>query len=240
MAAGRGTRMNHPDLPKVMVGLAGRPMVARVLDAALALDPVETILIVGHRGELVSDYVRDEYSTASISIVEQRTQLGTAHAIMQTIPVLDGRLGDLLVLSGDVPMLSSRTLRDLVSHHAACGSSATMLTVELDDPTGYGRVLRGPDGALAGVVEQKDADEEQRRIREINAGVYVFDIATLLRLLPQVSNDNAAGEYYLPDVFTIALRDGERCDAYRGDDPVEVRGVNTPEQLAELEEEIAG
>ena len=114
-----------------------------------------------------------------------------------------------------------------------------MLTVEVEDPAGYGRVLREEDGGLRGVVEHKDASSEDRVIREINAGVYVFDAEHLVRLLPRIGNDNASGEYYLPDVFRIALQDGLRCEAYRGEDPVEVRGVNDPQQLAGLEEELA-
>lgn len=239
MAAGKGTRMNHPDLPKVMVELGGRPMVARVLDRALELEPVSTILIVGHRGELVREFVGLEYPSEAIEIVEQTEQLGTGHAVMQAAPLIEGRPGEVLVLSGDVPMISRETLHNLVEHHRSRGSVATMLTVELEDPTGYGRVLRDGEGGLRGVVEQKDASVDEREIREINAGIYVFDAEDLVRLLPRIGNDNASGEYYLPDVLWLALQEGLRCEAFLGENPVEVRGVNDPDQLAGLEEELA-
>ncbi len=239
MAAGKGTRMNHPELPKVMVELAGRPMIGRVIDRALELEPVTTILVVGHRGDLVREFVASEFDSHPIEIVEQTSQLGTAHAVAQAVPLLEGKVGDVLVLSGDVPMITPDTLRFLVEHHRSRGSAATMLTVEVDDPTGYGRVVRGDEGELRGVVEHKDASAEEREIREINAGIYVFDVEHLVRLLPKVGNDNVSGEYYLPDVLWLALNEGLRCEAYRGEDPVEVRGVNDPGQLAGLEEELA-
>lgn len=237
MAAGKGTRMNDPELPKVMVELRGEPMISHVVRSALALDVEKVVAIVGYRGELVSSHLIEEFQGESLEIVEQREQLGTAHAVAQAIPLLRGVGGDLLVLSGDVPMISSSTLQQLVSAHRAGKAGITMLTVELDNPHGYGRVVRGADGTVLEVVEQKDASREQESIREINSGIYLFDLPLLERLLPRVGNNNASGEYYLPDVISLAIAEGMRCNAYLTDKIQEIQGINTREQLMAAEAE---
>ena len=238
MAAGRGTRMNDPELPKVMVELGGRPMIARVLDRAIELDAATIVPIIGYRGDIVRDFIDESFSTARIVVAEQKEQLGTAHAVIQAMPHLEGKSGDALVLSGDVPMITTATLRALVEHHRSRGAEATMLTVELDDPHGYGRVVRKENGQLDSVVEHKDADEEEQKIREINSGIYLFSLELLREMLPKVDNDNANGEYYLPDVLSLAVAAERDCEAYLSSDSVEISGINNREQLAEAEEAL--
>ncbi len=239
MAAGKGTRMNDPQLPKVMVELAGRPMIARVLDRAIELNAATIIPVIGYRGEVVRDYLARKYADSRIELAEQTEQLGTAHAVMQAMPYLEGESGDVLVLSGDVPMITIETLRNLVEHHRAHKAAMTMLTVEVDDPHGYGRVVRGHDGTVTMVVEQKDADTDQEKIREINAGIYLFRKELLEEMLPRVGNENANGEFYLPDVLGLAINAGRRCEAYLSQDASEIRGINDREQLAAAEESIS-
>lgn len=239
MAAGRGTRMNDPELPKVMVELAGRPMIARVLDRAVELNASSIIPIVGYRGDIVREFVGREYAGNRVELAEQREQLGTAHAVIQAMPHLSGKGGDVLVLSGDVPMISTSTLRSLVDHHHSRGAAMTMLSVEVDQPHGYGRVVRGEDGAVLSVVEQKDANPLQEEIREINAGIYVFTLDLLEEMLPRVGNDNANGEYYLPDVLGLAIGAGRRCEAFLSENASEISGINNREQLAAAEEVIS-
>lgn len=238
MAAGKGTRMNDPERAKVMFPVGGRPMVAHVVDRAFECGAERVILIVGHRSETVREYFAEVSPDAPLEFAEQREQLGTAHAVMQTEPYLKDFHGDLLVLSGDVPMLTADTLRRLIDLHRARNAAGTLLTVTAPDPTGYGRVIRGGDGTVARIVEHKDATEEERKVDEINAGVYVFDADALFAALPRVGNANAQGEYYLPDVLSIFLADGLTVEAYRSEDFNEIRGVNTVEQLAEVEKEF--
>lgn len=238
MAAGRGTRMNDPELPKVMVPIFGRPMLGHVIDRSLELEPASVVVVIGYRGEVVANWIENEYSDSRVTTAIQAEQLGTAHAVEQAMPSLptDGSDDNVLVLSGDVPGITTETLRNLVAHHESTAAVVTVLTVELDDPSGYGRVIRNEKGRLVRIVEQKDADQRERSVREINAGLYLFDRRTLADLLPRVESDNAQGEYYLPDVIEMALAEGGRVEAYQSAESREVRGVNTPEQLLEIEE----
>lgn len=235
MAAGKGTRMNDPEKPKVLFTIDGRPMIHYVIDRALALRPETVIVIIGHRANDVRAAVMEEYANEPIRFALQDPQHGTAHAIMQAIPELVGFKGELLVLSGDVPLLSQQTLDRLIDHHRAARSSATVLTVDAPDPTGYGRIVRDDGGAITSIVEHKDADDAARSIREINSGVYVFFVPDLLHALPSVTNRNAQGEYYLPDVIALLLADGKSVTGFSIDEFEQIQGVNTREQLDALQ-----
>ena len=193
LAAGQGTRMRS-SLPKVLHPLASRPLLAHVLDAARELTPVRLHVVIGHGAETV----RERLDAPDIEWVLQTEQLSTGHAVLQALPGIDDD-STVLVLYGDVPLLRSETLGQLVEN------SPALLTADLDDPTGYGRVLRDDADQLQGVVEHKDASEEQRSICEINTGVLAYPASLLKAYLPRVGNANAQGEYYLPDVLSMAV-----------------------------------
>jgi len=232
LAAGKGTRMKNPDMAKVMYPINGRPMVEHVVDLAIAAGAARVVVIVGWQKESVIAHLRS--SGKPVVCVEQVPQLGTGHAVMQARPLFDDFDGDLLVLSGDVPMLSLSSVQSLIARHRSSGARATVLTATLDDPTGYGRILRNADGSVCGIVEQKDATHEQRAVREINSGIYLFDAGDLFAALDRLTPDNAQKEYYLTDVVAAFRRKGLRVDAVGAGDSWEVLGVNTLDQLEEI------
>jgi UDP-N-acetylglucosamine pyrophosphorylase len=236
MAAGKGTRMKNPDMAKVMYPINNRPMIDYVVELALRMRSDRTVVIVGWQKDTVVAHLREKAST--VRWVEQNPQLGTGHAVMQAEPALAGFDGDVLVLSGDVPMLSYETANSLLEVHRSSDAAVTVLTVVLDDATGYGRILRNQDDYVVGIVEHKDASEAQRAIREINTGIYVFNKQRLFEGLQQVTPDNAQKEYYLTDVFKFFWRNGYPVRAVKTDDPREVQGINTLEQLEEARREM--
>ncbi|GAB3359795.1 bifunctional UDP-N-acetylglucosamine diphosphorylase/glucosamine-1-phosphate N-acetyltransferase GlmU [Lysobacter tyrosinilyticus] len=226
LAAGEGKRMKS-SLPKVLQKIAGRPMLAHVIDSARALDPAGIHVVYGHRGEAVRDaFIGDN----DLTWAEQAQQLGTGHAVQQVIPNVptDARV---LVLYGDVPLITPETLQRLL---AAPGRLA-VLVADLADPTGYGRVLRDPEGRVGRIVEHKDADEDQREIRTVNTGIIVADGEPLRRWLEHLRNDNVQGEYYLTDVFASASTEFDAAEMVHVIDPIETEGANDPWQLAQLE-----
>lgn len=232
MAAGKGTRMKS-DLPKVLHQANGKPVIEHVLDTAGRLNPDITVLIIGHQAELVAEATR----SYPVTPVVQEPQLGTGHAVMQAEAPLRSFSGEVLVLSGDAPLVRSRTLEELLAFHRREKASATVLTAEFDDPTGYGRIVRDRlSGDVLRIVEQKDASPEERLVRETNSGIYVFDSKVLFEALGELRTDNAQQEYYLTDVFGICFGKGEKVSAWRVEDADEIRGINTPEQLREAEE----
>ena len=226
LAAGEGKRMRSRR-PKVLMPVAGRPMLAHVIEAARALDPAGIHVIHGHGGAQVQAAFGDQ---ADLGWVEQVERLGTGHAVQQALPVLPAQ-GRVLVLYGDVPLIRADTLVRLL---AAPGALA-VLGAELDDPTGYGRLLLDADGRVEAIVEHKDASAAQRAVRWINTGLIACDIAHLRRWLAEIRADNAQGEYYLTDIFALAARDGERAACVAVADAAESFGANDPLQLAELE-----
>jgi UDP-N-acetylglucosamine pyrophosphorylase len=236
MAAGKGTRMKNPDMAKVMYPINGRPMIDYVVDLALRVHSNRTIVIVGWQKDTVVAHLRKE--APAVRWVEQNPQLGTGHAVMQAEPELKDFEGDVLVLSGDVPMLSFETIASLLSAHRTHHAAATLLTTVLEDATGYGRIIRDGEGHVIGIVEHKDASEEQRAIREINSGIYVFDKARLLEALKHITPDNAQKEYYLTDVFKYFWRNAVPVRAVVSVNPKEVQGINTLEQLEEARESM--
>jgi UDP-N-acetylglucosamine pyrophosphorylase len=231
MAAGKGTRMKNPSIAKVMYMINGTPLIGHVLMLARRLGASATVVVVGWQKDSVIDYVASSHPTTIC--VEQSPQLGTGHAVMQAEDPLEGFSGDVLVLSGDVPMLSEDTVRNLIADHRSVQASATVLTAELPDAAGYGRMLRNENGDVTGIVEDKDATPEQRRIREINTGIYVFDKGALFEALKHIKPENAQREYYLPDLLGYFWENGGRVRAVLAANPVEIQGINTVEQLEE-------
>ncbi|MCC5810452.1 MAG: bifunctional UDP-N-acetylglucosamine diphosphorylase/glucosamine-1-phosphate N-acetyltransferase GlmU [Ectothiorhodospiraceae bacterium] len=226
LAAGQGTRMRSR-LPKVLHPLAGRPMVAHVIETARELDSVAVHLVYGHGGERVTEALAE----AGVRWVRQEKQLGTGHAVLQALPEIpDHAL--VLVLYGDVPLVRSETLRPLLE---LAREGAAILTTRLPDPTGYGRIVRCPDGEVSGIVEQKDASPDQLAITEINTGLLAAPAGKLKSWLQRCGNDNAQGEYYLTDIVALAVADGQRVCAVDAPDAEEVSGVNSRPQLAALE-----
>ena len=226
LAAGEGKRMKSA-LPKVLQKVAGRPMLAHAIDAARALSPQGIHVVYGHGGEAVRAAFADQ---PDLQWAEQAQQLGTGHAVQQAMPGVpdDARV---LVLYGDVPLITAHSLQRLLD---APGRLA-VLAADLPDPTGYGRILRDPEGRVAAIVEQKDADEDQRRIRLVNTGVIAADSTALKRWLEHLGNDNAQGEYYLTDVFAAAADEYAAAEIVVVADPLETEGANDPWQLARLE-----
>ena len=229
LAAGQGTRMKSK-LYKVLHPVMGRPMVQHVMDQLQALDLSEIITIVGHGAEKV----KEELGEAS-QFVLQNEQLGTGHAVMQAEDLLKDQEGVTLVVCGDTPLLTKDTLEQMFHYHQEKQAKVTVLTTTIPDPTGYGRIVRNAGGDVSKIVEQKDASAEELAIQEVNAGTYCFDNAFLFEALKNVSNDNAQGEYYLPDVIEIAKNQQETVAAYQTIDADETLGVNDRLALSEAE-----
>jgi UDP-N-acetylglucosamine diphosphorylase/glucosamine-1-phosphate N-acetyltransferase len=234
LAAGKGTRMKS-DLPKVMHPAAGEPMVKWVVKASREAGTREVVLVVGHMAELVTAAFRDDHPACHF--VTQSPQLGTGHAVDQARPLFEqGLLGEhCFVLCGDGPLIRAETLRTLLQRHLTSGASASLATSVVADPTGYGRIERDAHGHFRRIVEQKDATEAQRAIREINPSYYLFRTTDLFSALTRVTNRNASGEYYLTDVFELLLKDGKHVEVVDAVPPEDVLSVNTPEQLAEVD-----
>ncbi len=237
LAAGLGTRMKSR-VAKVLHQLQGRPIIAHVCRTAALLDPRRTYVIVGHQADDVQTAVEKELGqdqVSQVSFVKQTEQRGTGDAVMAARDALAGANSITLILSGDVPMIRAETLQTLLREHIAGKASCTMLSVRLENPTGYGRIMRDGTGGFLKIVEQKDATEEERQIREINAGIYCFDTEKLFRALERVRPTNSQGEYYLTDVPGILREDREQVTIYQHHDAREVSGVNTRAELAEFE-----
>ena len=226
LAAGQGKRMRS-DLPKVLHRLGGRPLLAHVLDTARELGAGKICVVYGHGGEAV----REALDAGDLIWVRQEPQLGTGHAVLQTLTFLDAA-APTLVLYGDVPLIGAATLTRLLE---AAGSGLGVLTDELDDPSGYGRIVRDPDGRILRIVEERDASDEERAIGEINTGFIAAPTAALRRWLPALGNDNAQGEYYLTDIVRLAIGEGLPVATAQPDAEWEILGVNSKVQLAELE-----
>ncbi len=235
LAAGKGKRMKS-DLPKVLHEIDGRPMIAILLDRLNKMSFERIIVVIGHKGEQVQETLADY----DIDFVWQREQLGTGHAVKMAREELVGFEGITLVAAGDVPYLSEKSIEKLLSLHDETGAVATCLSAVFDDPTGYGRIIR-EDGTdiLKDIVEHKDASEEIRQIREINSGTFCFDTRTLFDTIEEIGKENAQGEYYLTDAVKILHQKGLRVSVTSADNPDEVLGVNSVDQLEELAAKFA-
>ncbi len=227
LAAGQGTRMRSK-LPKVLHQVAGLPMIAYAVEACRAVLAKRTLVIVGYQAERVREALAGE----AVEFVLQREQQGTGHALLQTQEALSGFDGDLLVLSGDTPLLTGKTLEDLVGAHREAQAQVTVLTSEMSEPSGYGRVVRGETGELLRIVEELEATPQERLIHEINTSVYCFAAPPLFETLKAIRPSAVKGELYLPDVVALLRERGGRVQAHRAADPDEVQGVNTRAELA--------
>lgn len=229
LAAGQGTRMKS-SLPKVLHPVAGQPMLDHVLRVAGSVSPATITLIVGHRADAVQGFLAG-YQELQFAL--QVPQLGTAHALQQAEALLTGRTGTLVLLSGDVPLLSAATLRRLLETHHAARAAATVVTAVVERPYGYGRIIR-TEGRIARIVEERDASPAERSVREINSGIYAFDVAPVFDALRAIATRNAQGEYYLTDLIAVYRRRKLPVETLIVDDPGEIRGVNSRSELAEV------
>ena len=235
LAAGLGTRMKSATI-KILHRAAGRPIIQYVLDLAAQLSDAAPVMVIGHQREAVRECVGDR---ARFAVQEE--QLGTGHAVLQAAPNLEagGVKGkQILILSGDVPLTRPETLQRLLDEHERSKNTLTLLTMKLDDPAMYGRIVRDSGGAVLKIVEAKDASADEKRIDEVNAGIYVFDGEHFFENLRKLSNTNAQGEYYLTDLLAVLRNSGKRVGAVVADDPVEALGVNSRADLAVVEAEI--
>ncbi len=229
MAAGKGTRMKS-DLPKVLHIVNDKPMLIHVIELAQHLHSERIINILGHKKELVIDAI----ASKNVEYVIQEPQLGTGHAVQQTYPLLKDFDGDVLVLSGDVPLLRKSTIEKMLKIHRDANNGATVLTAIFDNPHGYGRVIRKNNDTLDFIIEEKDCNDEQRKIKEINAGIYIFKSKELFPALDKIENNNKQNEYYLPDALKHIAKSGQSIALHITSEPMEISGVNTVEQLKEL------
>jgi bifunctional UDP-N-acetylglucosamine pyrophosphorylase / glucosamine-1-phosphate N-acetyltransferase len=227
LAAGKGTRMKS-SLPKVLHRVGGRPMIEQVLSTARGLNPESTTIVVGHGAAEVRDALSRQ---SGLSFVVQEPQLGTAHALQVTEPLLRGALGSLLLLSGDVPQLTAETLRQLLDRHVRTAAAATVLTAVVDNPQGYGRIVRAGE-RIARIVEERDASPVEQAITEINAGIYVFEVEGLFDALREIATENSQREYYLPDIVQLYGRRGRLVETMTVTDSKEVLGINSRSELA--------
>jgi len=231
LAAGKGTRMNS-DLPKVLHELDGKPLVQHVIDTVQMLNPTDIVLVVGHRAELVREKIGD-----GVRYALQSGQLGTGHAVAQAADALKDHHGDVLILYGDMPLLTAETVEKLVTAHAENAHPLTMLTVTADNPRGFGRIVRDSAGNVIAIVEEVDCTPEQLAINELNTGVYCIRADWLWKTLPKITL-SAKGEYYLTDLVALAVADGHTVHALTTDNLVETMGINTPQHLAEAEAQL--
>jgi bifunctional UDP-N-acetylglucosamine pyrophosphorylase/glucosamine-1-phosphate N-acetyltransferase len=228
LAAGKGKRLRSKTI-KLLHKVAGRPMVAWVLDAALALKPDRLVTVVGYQGE----QVRQALAEMPTSFVLQKQQRGTGHAVLQAASVIARSKGSaLMILNGDLPTLKPSTIRKLLSHHRRSGAVMSLLTAEVENPSGYGRIVRSANGGLSRIVEHGDATARERKIAEINCGIYCADPGKLLSILERVKPDNSQGEYYITDAVIGLLAGNSKVTALRHGDAEEILGVNTRQELA--------
>jgi bifunctional UDP-N-acetylglucosamine pyrophosphorylase/glucosamine-1-phosphate N-acetyltransferase len=228
LAAGKGTRMKS-GLIKVLHPVAGLPMIAWPVAAARDAGSDPIVLVIGHQANAVQGVFR---GAADIRCAMQEEQLGTGHAVTCALQALPGFQGTVLILCGDTPLLRAETLKNMLDYHHDNQAAVTVLTALMDDPYGYGRVVRSPSGLVSHIVEQKDADPEEQEIREINSGIYCMDSNFLFASIREIGNDNAQGEYYLTDLLAIAVRKGLTCLAIQAAEADEIMGVNDRIQLA--------
>lgn len=233
LAGGEGKRMKS-DIPKPMNEVLGKPMLRWVIDAVRAAGIDDVCVVTGYKTEITEAYL--DAIPFEVSHVLQSERLGTGHAVMMAKEFLKAKGGDVAILCGDAPFMDAGTIADAYESHNESGASATVISAMLDDPTGYGRIVRNQDGTLKSIVEQKEADAETLAIREVNSGAYWFDTADLLGVLDDIKANNSAKEYYLPDALYLLLERGRKVGAFTAASADTVLGANDPAQLAELNE----
>ena len=227
LAAGKGTRMKS-ELPKVVHTIENKCLVDYVVDAAKGAGADEICLVVGYQ----ADVVKSSIASKDVKYAMQEEQLGTGHAVKCAKDFI-GMDGETLILFGDTPLITAETLKRLLAHHKENGNAVTVLSARIDDPTGYGRIIRDENGNFIKSVEHKDATEEERASHEINSGMYIFDTRELSLALDEITPNNAQGEYYLPDTLTIIKGKGLKADAFALESPEDISGCNDKEQLEE-------
>ena len=228
LAAGKGSRMES-ELPKVLHQLNGKSLIDYVLDTASELNPDSITLVVGFQKDRVKNHIQND----NVNYVSQEQQLGTGHAALQLENQLENQSGHLLILYGDVPNIKSSTLSPIIDEHIKENRNATLITAMLDDPTGYGRIIRNQDGDLLKIVEEKDCTPDEKKIKEWNPGIYIFKIPQLFSELKRIKSNNASNEYYLTDVIEL-IKENSPVQAKKIEDPMEVIGINTINQLNSL------
>ena len=231
LAAGKGTRMSS-DLPKVLHKLNGKALLDFVLDESELLNPIETILVVGFKKEQVISHTENRINLKYVTQIEQ---LGTGHAVLQTEELLKNNKGHIIILYGDVPNIKASTLRPIIDEHIINNRDLTLITAEIDDPSGYGRIIRDKNGNLLKIVEEKDCDDDERKIKEWNPGIYIFKIPEIFEVLNNIRTNNASKEYYLTDAIGLAQQSNMQINAIKITNSNEVIGINTADQLEELE-----
>ena len=229
LAAGKGSRMES-DLPKVLHKLNGKSLIDYVLETASKLIPESITLVVGFQKDLVKNHIQDD----NINYVSQDQQLGTGHATLRMEHQLANQIGHLLILYGDVPNIKSSSLSPIIDEHIKEDRNATVITATLDDPTGYGRIIRGDNGDLLRIVEEKDCTADEKKIKEFNPGIYIFKIPQLFSELKRIESNNASNEYYLTDVIEL-IKENFPVQTEKISNPAEVIGINTINQLSDLE-----
>lgn len=226
LAAGKGTRMKS-DLAKVLHPLCGAPLLTYPVAAARAAGSGKIVVVIGHQAM----QIREKFQDQGLLFVEQRELLGTGHAVLQAADVFRGYDGAVVILCGDVPLILPGTVKALFELHRWSKATVTVLTMIRDEPAGYGRVVKDADGHVIKIVEERDASTEEKKIREVNTGIYCVESAFLFSAVAALGNQNAQGEYYLTDIIEIAYKNGLRAESIAAHDSEEVMGINTPEEL---------
>jgi UDP-N-acetylglucosamine diphosphorylase/glucosamine-1-phosphate N-acetyltransferase len=234
LAAGKGKRMNNPALAKVMAQLNGKPLIDYVLDTVQKIDTDKIFLVVGFQKDSVIEFVSSK-NIRNLQFVEQKEQLGTGHAVAQVELYLNGWDGNVLILAGDVPFIKFETLEKLLQFHREMMSDLSVLSAKISNPFGYGRIIRNPDGSFNKIVEEKDADENQRKISEVNSGVYVVKSDLLFQTLKELKNDNNQKEYYLTDIVELYRHKKKNVHAFLIAEQQEIFGINSQQDLLEAE-----
>ena len=232
LAAGKGTRMNS-DLPKVLHKFQGKALIDYVIDESELLNPKEIILVVGFKKERV---IKHTESRINLKYATQVEQLGTGHAVLQTKELLKNKKGHILILYGDVPNIKASTLLPIVDDHIGNNRDLTLITAEIDDPFGYGRIIRDKNGNLLKIIEEKDCNNNEKKIKEWNPGIYIFKTKEVFKILENIKTNNASKEYYLTDAIGLAQQSNMQIKAIKIANSYEVIGVNTADQLKELED----
>ena len=231
LAAGKGTRMNS-SLPKVLHKLHDKTLIDYVLDESELLNPIESILVVGFKKNQIISHTK---SRIKLKYVTQKEQLGTGHAVLQTEKLLKDKKGHILILYGDVPNIKASSLEPIIEDHIINNRDLTLITAEVDNPTGYGRIIRNKNGQLLKIVEEKDCNDDERMIKEWNPGIYIFKTPKVFEILNNIKTNNASKEYYLTDAIGLAQQYNMQIKAIKIINSDEVLGINTTEQLKELE-----
>lgn len=238
LAAGKGKRMNNPELPKVLVKLKDKPLLHYVIELSEMINANPIINVIGHHKEKVIDFLNNyTQNSTSLNLIKycvQSEQLGTGHAVQQAENLLNNFEGDILILSGDVPLLKSETINKFFELHTSAKSNLSVLSSDTQNPFGYGRIVRNSNGTFEKIIEERDADSEIKKITEINSGIYLVEKDLLFESLNYIKNENAQEEYYLTDIIEICKKNGKRVNAFNIADFDEIQGVNSQEDLEKL------